>query len=122
MLGGIDQNEARAELLKVLPTVPEKLQTTIAASLAVRKPGAEALLDTIKAGKASARLLQEGRVANPLKNAGVPDLGDRLAALLKGLPPADQKINELMDRRRAGFAKGPHDASLGAKVYEKNCA
>ena len=122
LLGGIDQNEARAELLKVLPTAPEKLQTTIAVALAARRPGGEALLEAVKTGKASARLLQDNRVAYLLALAGVPDVKEKLAALLKGLPPADQKVNELMDRRRSGFAKGPHDPALGAKLFEKNCA
>jgi putative heme-binding domain-containing protein len=121
-LSAIDQPEARTELVNVLPTAPNRLQTTIAASLAARKSGGEALLQAITAGKASARLLQEQRVMAPLTNAGVPNLKDRVAGLLKGLPPADQRLNDLIARRRAGFGKSPRDAAIGAKVFEKNCA
>jgi putative heme-binding domain-containing protein len=45
-----------------------------------------------------------------------------LAKLTKGLPPADQKLQELMKQRRAGFLKVKADATAGAKVFEKHCA
>ncbi len=121
-LAAIDQPGARAELLRVLPTAPDRLQTTIAAGLATRRPGAEALLDAVSTGKASARLLQERRVSLPMGNAGVPNLNDRVAALTRGLPPADQQQLELLRKRREGFQKAQGDVALGAKVFEKNCA
>jgi hypothetical protein len=65
----MSQPEALADLLKALPSAPERLQEAIAAGLAARREGAEALLDTIAVGKASPRLLQEARVAGQLKNA-----------------------------------------------------
>ncbi len=120
-LAAIDQGESREQLLKGLPTAPDRLQTTIAAGLAARKSGAEALLEAVTTGKASARLLQEQRVAGPLANAGIPMLTERLATLLKGLPPADQRLKELLERRRAAFLKAPGDATQGSKIFEKNC-
>jgi hypothetical protein len=72
-----------------LPTAPERLQSTIAAALARRREGAEALLKAIEAGKGSARLLQERRVVIGLENAEISHQSERIAALLKGLPPAD---------------------------------
>ena len=42
--------------------------------------------------------------------------------LLKGLPPADQKLNALFNRRRDGFPAAKADPGLGAKVFEKHCA
>jgi putative heme-binding domain-containing protein len=121
-LAGIDQPEARAALLGALPAAPERLQGAIAAGLAVRKPGAEALLDAVAAGKASARLLQDRRVALFLGNAGIADLPARLAALLKGLPPADGRTADLLRRRRAGFAAAKGDPGRGARVFETSCA
>jgi putative heme-binding domain-containing protein len=121
-LAGIDQPEARAALLGALPAAPERLQGAIAAGLAQRKAGAEALLDAVAAGKASARLLQERRVALSLGNAGMADLSERLAALLKGLPPADERTGELLRRRRAGFAAAKGDPGRGARVFEATCA
>src|SRR6185312_4754199 len=90
--------------------------------LAARKAGAKALLDAIAAGKASARLLQDNRVAAAIDNGKVPDAKDRIAELLHGLPPADQKLKELLDARRATVATHPGDPDKGASVFEKNCA
>jgi putative heme-binding domain-containing protein len=122
ILGTVNRPEARDELLKVLATASGRLQTMIAAVLAARRPGAEALLDAIAAGKASARLLQESRVANPLAASKIPGVKERVAGLLRGLPPADVALNDLLRRRRTGFASSRHDPVLGAKVFEKTCA
>ena len=122
LLAASNQPEARKALLDALPTAPERVQSAIAAGLAARRPGALGLLDLIASGKASARLLQENRVAGPLGNAGVPDLKDRLAALLKGLPPADEKINALIAVRKAGYGLAKADVEAGAKVFETSCA
>jgi len=122
LLAASNRPEADAALLSALPTAPDRLQSAIAAGLAARKSGAEALLAAIAAGKASARLLQENRVAGPLGNAGVLDLSARLSGLLRGLPPADQKVNVLIATRRAGFGHARADAEAGAKVFETNCA
>jgi putative heme-binding domain-containing protein len=122
LLGANDLAEGRAELLKNLPTAPEPLQKAIAAGLAARKLGAEALLDAIASGKASARLLQDNRIIGLLGNAKVPNLSNRVAALLKDLPPADARLNALIAARRDSFAASKADAALGAKVFEKHCA
>ena len=122
LLASGNQAEGQAELLKALPTAPERLQNTIGAGLAARRPGAEALLDAITAGKASARLLQDNRIAGLLANAKVPNLADRLATLLRGLPPADQRINTLISKRCADFGASKADAAMGSKVFETHCA
>ena len=116
--------EAKASLTTVLPTAPERLQSAIAAGLAARREGAEALLTAVSTGKASARLLQNPRVAGPLAASGVPDLAKRLPELLKGLPPADKRLEDLIKARRAGFsARGEStDLAAGAKVFETQCA
>ncbi|QEH33774.1 Cytochrome c [Aquisphaera giovannonii] len=120
-LANLDRPEAQKAVLDALATAPEQLQSTIAAALARRSEGAASLLQTIESGKASPRILQERRVVIGLENAGIPELGKRIATLLKGLPPADQKLKDLFDRRRSAYASKPHDASRGARVFEKNC-
>ena len=45
-----------------------------------------------------------------------------MAKLTKGLPPADQKIQELIAARHKSFETAKPDAEAGAKVFEKNCA
>jgi putative heme-binding domain-containing protein len=110
-------------LVEAMPVAPGPLQAAIAAGLARRRDGAEALLDAIAAGKASARLLQEQPVAIALKQANPPRLAERLKSLLAGLPPADQKLAALLDRRRAEFraSSRPHRPDAGTAVFEKNC-
>lgn len=110
-------------LVEAMPVAPGRLQAAIAAGLARNRRGAEALLDAIAAGKASARLLQEQPVAVALKQANPPRLEERLKALLAGLPPADQKLAALLDRRRAEFRSSSprHRPAEGAAIFEKNC-
>ncbi len=122
LLNGTGRPEARSLLVEALATAPAKLQTAIATALAQTRPGAEALLDAVKAGKASARPLQERGVAVRLASSGVPDVNGRLEALLKDLPPADKRIQDLIEKRRAGFLAGGGDRARGASVFEKNCA
>jgi putative heme-binding domain-containing protein len=122
LLAGTGKAEAQAKLLEVLPSAPERLQNVIAAGLAGRRAGAEALLDLVATGKASARLLQDGRVAGALGNSGVPNLSERIMKLLRGLPPADARSSELISKRRGGFAATVVEPSAGAKVFETHCA
>ena len=122
LLAASGRPSAHRVLVEMLPVAPGRLQTAIATGLARRRDGAEALLDAIAAGKASARLLQEQRVAVALKGANPPKLEERLKSLLAGLPPADQKLSALMDRRRAGFRASNHPPDAGVAVFEKNCA
>ena len=122
LLARANKDETLAELLKVLPTSPARLQNTIAAGLAGSKSGADKLLDTIAAGKASPRLLQEQAVTLRLVQHNVPGMKDRIATLTKGLPPADQKLQELLKNRRDGYLKAKPDAARGVAIYEKSCA
>ena len=62
-------------LVDALPVAPGRLQAAIAAALARGREGAEALLDAIAAGKASARLLQEQPVAVALEQREPAEAG-----------------------------------------------
>lgn len=121
-LARINQPDARTELLKWLPTAPARLQSSIAAGLAGSPPGAEMLLQAVTAGKASARLLQEQVVQVRLDQTKLPNLRERIAKLTRGLPPAEQRFQEMIKVRNAGFRSAKSDVALGAKVYEKHCA
>src|SRR5262249_11206075 len=52
-----------------------------------------------------------------------PRLEERLKTLLAGLPPADQKLAALLDRRRLEFRSESrlHRSEEGAGIFEKNC-
>jgi putative heme-binding domain-containing protein len=98
------------------------LQNAIAAGLAGSKTGAEQLLEAVAAGKASARLLQERSVEVKLRAASLSRLEERLAQMTAGLPPADERINQLLKKRRDGFRKAKTDLALGKQVFDKSCA
>jgi putative heme-binding domain-containing protein len=121
-LANLEGPEPQAAVLEALPVAPERLQSTIAAALARHRGGAEALLKAIEAGKGSARLLQERPIVIGLESAEIAHLSERIAALLKGLPPADEKLKQMLADRKSAYFKGIADASQGARVFEKNCA
>lgn len=114
--------QTRAELLKILPEAPARLQTTIAAGLAASPAGAAKLLDAVKAGKASARLLQEPPIRLRLETTHLPHLKERIEELTAGLPPASANMQALLNRRRDAFHRARKDAALGGQVFTKNCA
>jgi putative heme-binding domain-containing protein len=122
LLARLNRPEAREELAGVLPTAPARLQAAIATAMAGNPAGADKLLQTVAAGKASARLLQEPAVKFWLMASRLPGVTDRVAKLTEGLPPADQRIQELLAKRRAGFTAAKPDPARGAPVFEKNCA
>lgn len=122
LLSGINLPEAQEPLVQALPAAPSRLQIHIAVALAGSAAGAEKLLEAVAAGKASGRLLQERFVELRLANLNLPGLNERVVKLTQGLPPADQGVQKLLQRRRTGFAAAKTDSSRGLKVFEKNCA
>jgi putative heme-binding domain-containing protein len=121
LLARANQPATRDELLKVLPAAPARLQTIIATGLAAGPAGAEKLLEAVKAGKASARLLQDPAVELRLKATKLPKLAERLTELTAGLPSPQKGMQELLNRRRESFLKAKKDTVLGAQVFAKNC-
>ncbi len=122
LLGGLDRPQAKSALLASLAVAPERLQSAIASARVRRRDGADALLQAIAAGKASARLLQDRSVTINLESSGLPKVFDRIAALMKGLPAADQKLQDLFARRHDGFQAARAERSQGVAVFEKHCA
>lgn len=122
LLARLNQPQTREQLVSTLTLADGRLQTTVAARLSQSREGAEALLDAVAKGKASARLLQERAVTAQIETRGLPNWPDRLKKLTAGLPPADAKINAMMATRRAGYLASAVDASAGAAVFEKHCA
>lgn len=121
-LSNIDVPAARQELVKQLRLASDRLAIEIAAGLASRKVGGDMLLAEITAGKASPRLLQEAIVAERLRKANVEDIDEQLKQLTAGLPPADERIKQLLSVRRDGFGEAKADAELGKAVFQKTCA
>lgn len=113
---------AYSELVAALEKAPARLQTGIALAMAGHQAGAEHLLKAVAAGKASGRLLQERAVQARLNESKLPKVGERVAELTKGLPTADQRMTDLINKRRADYAKAKLDPKAGALVFKTNCA
>ncbi|MDB6122060.1 MAG: Cytochrome c [Pedosphaera sp.] len=113
---------ARNALLDALRNAPERLQIRLAMALASSPDGAEALFRLVSEKKASARLIMERKVKERLTATKVPNLNDRLTQLTKGLSPLDEKIQQLIDKRYAGYNLTKVSVATGATIFVKNCA
>ncbi|HEX5270920.1 MAG TPA: HEAT repeat domain-containing protein, partial [Gemmataceae bacterium] len=122
ILARLNKPESLAQLVAALPSVPAPMQTVIALNMLGTREGTDRLLDAVAAGKASARLLREPGIEPYLSRSPFPGAVERAAQLTKGLPPADQRVQELLAKRRAAYLVAHPDPALGAKVFEKHCA
>jgi putative heme-binding domain-containing protein len=122
ILARLNRPDALAQLIAALPTAPAPLQTVIAGDLLGSREGTDRLLDAIAVGKASPRLLHDPGLEPRISRSPFPGVVARAAALTKGLPPADQRVQELLGKRRTAFLASKADPIQGAKVFEKNCA
>ena len=121
-LAASSRPEAIEALIKALATAPGALQAPIATGLSQTPEGVMRLLDAIGAGKASARLLQERGVEVRLAALDQLGLKDRVAGLLKGLPPAEERIQAIIAKRRGSFDPTKADLVRGATLFEKSCS
>ncbi|MHB8520538.1 MAG: PVC-type heme-binding CxxCH protein [Limisphaerales bacterium] len=120
-LAGLNSAPARALLVEALRSASHRLQVRLALALASNADGAEVLLQAIADGKASPQLLRERTIQDRLAASKPANLADRVATLTKGLSPTSEKVQALIDQRRAAFSSARASAALGAKVFETNC-
>jgi putative heme-binding domain-containing protein len=121
-LANVRTPEARTELNTALKNVPYRVAVVVALSLAANRAGGQDLFAAVQAGSIPARVLQEKQVLERLRVANIPEFDKQLADLTKGLPPADQKLAELIRQRSGKFASAKPDKEIGAKVFTKHCA
>lgn len=113
--------EGRAALVELLSAAPADLQLPLALGLAATKEGAEQLLVTLEAGKASARLLQDRGLVDRLRHAQPKQLDPRLKKLTADLPTPDAKLHAVLLARLELHRKGGGDVAKGKVLFEKNC-
>ncbi len=116
LLAKANQPEMLDQLVKALTSAPARLQNKIAADLAGSPAGAGKLLDAVAAGKASAPLLQERAVEVKLANSKLANVKERVAKLTKGLPAADEKIQDLTRQPRCSRRAAPTATSSAARA------
>jgi putative heme-binding domain-containing protein len=114
--------ETMSALAITLETAPARVQLAVALAMANRPESGTRLLDLVAAGKASPRLLLDRNLRSRLGTANVPNATARTTKLTEGLPNPDQKIEELVRTRFAGFAKAKTDLAIGANVFKTQCA
>lgn len=119
---GSSHKDARFEARDALKAVPYRTAVPIGLALAGTKAGAEDLLVAVKEGKAPARLLQEKAILERLKASNPDDWQKRVNDLTKNIPPADQRIADVIKKRSAAFATAKVDKAEGAKLFAKHCA
>lgn len=121
-LGKMLSPQVSKDLIAMFPGTPARLQSALALALAGNPEGARNLLDAIQQGKASARLLLERPLEVKLKQRNLPELEARIATLTKGLPPADQLLQEKIGAKKTAFQKQKHDLARGEQLFQKHCA
>ena len=113
-------SEARAALTDVMRVSPKRVQVKLAQALAGSSDGSQALLSLVTQRVAPASLLQDQAVKERLI-ASDPSLRSRIDDLTKGLTPADEKVQKLIDQRRRGFNAKTARMDNGQQLYVKNC-
>lgn len=106
----------------LLKSAPYRQCVTIANGLAGSKSGADLLFADVKAGKASARLLQEKTVLERLKTTNAANWEATVKELTAGIPSADARLAALIKERGDGYRKSKHDIEAGKKVFTTTCA
>ncbi len=122
LLGRLPKGRGRPLLLTLLQTAPEATARAIGRGLVLSRGGAMDLLAAMEQGKANPRLLYDNTIAQRLRAARVEDLEARQEQLLRGLPPADERLAQLIASRRAGFATAEIDLARGREVFKRHCA
>lgn len=119
---GSSMKDSRLIARDAIQTAPYRVAVSMGLNFASTSAGAELLFAAVKEGKAPARLLQEKAVLERLKASNAPGWEKTVAELTKGLPPADQRLADVLKKRAAGFASAKTDKVEGAKLFTKHCA
>jgi putative heme-binding domain-containing protein len=114
-------SDARTALTDVMRVSPRRVQVKLAQALAGSSDGSQALLALVTQRVAPASLLQDQAVKERLI-ASDSSLRSRIDDLTKGLTPADEKVQKLIDQRRRGFSAKTARVDNGQQLYVKNCA
>jgi len=122
VLASVNSGPASAALVDAMRTAPQKLQIALAQALATGRGGADALMDAIEQGKASARLLLDPNVRERLNVVQPTNFDQRLKQLTANLPTADAQVQKLIDQRAVAYNAAPGTPAKGKPIFEKNCA
>ncbi len=108
-------------LLEAIRALPRRLQVKLAQTLVSSATGAESLLQMVAAGQAPPALLRERSVKEKLFAAKPDNAAARVEQLTKGLSPANEELQKVIDKRRAGFNAAKSSAAKGDQLFTQNC-
>lgn len=108
-------------LARVARSIPQRLQATLAGTLAESKPGATLLLAAVERGDLTPQVLRVASVKDKLMATHLDKIDERLKALTDGLPTVERELARLIDARRAGYRRTTASSTRGKEVFVKNC-
>jgi len=121
-LGRLASAEAYAALVSAAPQASAALQRELSLALCTSAGGAQVLLETIIAGKASPRNLQDQVVSERFAQIAGPAEQKKAAAITADLPSVESHLLSLIEQRRRGFAGATTSLPRGEQVFKKHCA
>ena len=109
-------------LVRVMRSIPSRLQAVLAGSLAETRDGGERLLKLAEQGTAPSSLLQQPTLRGKLLATRPEGVESRLATLTASLPPVEIATQRLIDARAAAFNRAKAQPARGKEVFAKHCA
>lgn len=112
----------RGALVDAIRRTPQRLQASLAQTLAGNFEGATTLLKLVRDGHASPRLLQRASVQERLLALNRSEIDQELKQLTAQLPSENEAIQKLIGQRLKTNAHAKTALERGAEVFKKNCA
>ena len=118
-----ESDAINAAIKEAMKQLPARLRTKLAEGLAADVSGAEALLQLIEGGHASATLLRVAAVDQKLKALkDAAPLQERAKKIVEALPPENEAENKLLAERMTLFQQAAPDLAKGRELFTKHCA
>ena len=137
LLDDAEDLTVREQVASALASINQPKTNDVLVGAALEGPGSAAgddrpRHDRLEAGRRQAARCDRGRqgVAAALQDRGVAlkienfrdkGMNDRVKKLTVGLPPADQRIQELIGKRKTSYLASKNDPAAGRAIFEKNC-
>ncbi len=109
-------------LVRVMRSIPSRLQAVLAGSLAETRDGGERLLKLAEQGAAPSSLLQQPILRDKLLTTKPEGAESRLATLTASLPPMEVATQRLIHAWSAAFDRAKASPARGKEVFARHCA
>ncbi len=120
-LARLNSAESRKLLMQSLRKAPERFAIIIATALCGTGEGADALMQSVADGQASASLLAQRSIKDRLL-AVRPGLAGQITSITAKIGANSDRLQKIARERQAAFPKSGASAAEGAKVFQTHCA